>query len=105
MDIKDSDKYISLDILLKFGSLDNMRIKSSDPKDYLGISGKGLITSLGIKTNARSKKNKKSRYAITNVSMKDISNIVKDFEKLPYEGYVKKRPKHEPTERYFYLAI
>ena len=29
--------------------------------------------------------------------MKDISRIIKDFEKLPYEGYVWKSPKHEPT--------
>ena len=50
-DIKDSDKYITLDISLKFGSLDKMRIKSSEPKDYLVISGKVLIASLGLKTN------------------------------------------------------
>ena len=36
--------------------------------------------------------------------MKDISNIIKDFEKFLYTGYVRKRPKHEPTESYFYLA-
>ena len=36
--------------------------------------------------------------------MKDISNIIKEFEKLPYKGYVRKRPKHEPTNNYFYLA-
>ena len=35
--------------------------------------------------------------------MKDISNISKDFEKLPYEGYVQKRPKHDPTDSYFCL--
>ena len=51
--IKDSDKYITLDISLKFGSLDKMRIKSSEPKDYLVISGKGLITSMGLKTKIR----------------------------------------------------
>ena len=65
--INDSDKFIILDISLKFGSLDKMRIASSDPKDNLGRSGKGLITSMGIKTNVRSKKYKRSRYAITNV--------------------------------------
>ena len=46
IDIKDSDKYITLDISLKFGSLDNTRITSSEPKYYLGESVKGLITSL-----------------------------------------------------------
>ena len=24
---------------------------------------------------------------------------------MPYKGYVRKRPKHEPTQSYFYLAI
>ena len=42
---------------MKFGSLDKMIITYSEPKDYLGRSGKGLITSLGLKTNVRSKKN------------------------------------------------
>ena len=34
--------------------------------------------------------------------MKDISNIIKEFLKLLYKGYVRKRPKHEPTNSYFY---
>ena len=67
-EIKGSDKYITLDILLKFGSLDKMRITSSDPKYNLGISGKGLITSLYLKAEARPKKCKKARYAIGNFS-------------------------------------
>ena len=78
--IKDSDKYTTLGISLKFGSLENMRITFSEPKDYLGWLEKGLITSLGLKTNVRSKKYKKSRYAINNVSMKDISKIINEFE-------------------------
>ena len=41
---------------------------------------------------------------MNNVTMKDISKIIKDFEKLPYKGYVRKRPKKEPTDSYFYLA-
>ena len=77
-EIKYSDNYITLYISLKFGSLEKMRVTSSDPKDYLGISGKGLINSLGFNTNVRSKK--KSKYAITNVSMKYLSKIIKEFE-------------------------
>ena len=42
-DINDSDKYITSYISLKFGSLEKMRITSSDPKDNLGRSGKELI--------------------------------------------------------------
>ena len=103
-DIKDGDKYITLDISLNFGSLDNMKITSLEPKYYLVISGKGLINYLGLKTIRRPKKNKKARYAITNVSLKDIYRIIKEFEKLPYEGYIRKRSKHVLTNNYFYLT-
>ena len=34
-EIKGSDKYVALDILLNFGSMDKMRIKYSEPKDIL----------------------------------------------------------------------
>ena len=53
-EIKNGEKYITLDISLKFGSLDKMKITSSEPKYYLGRSGKGLITSLGLNTIVRS---------------------------------------------------
>ena len=58
-DIKDSDRYITLDISLKFGSLDKMKITSSEPIYYLGRSEKGLITYLGLNATGRSNKNKK----------------------------------------------
>ena len=45
----------------------------------LGISGKGLITPTGLKTIRIPNKNKKARYAITNVSLKDITKIIKEF--------------------------
>ena len=35
------DKYVTLDILLKFDSLDKMVIKYSESKDNFGRSGKG----------------------------------------------------------------
>ena len=82
-----------------------MKIISSDLNGYLGKSIKGLKSSMGVNTIVRSKKKKNSRYAITNVSMKDLSKIIKEFEKLPYEGFVWKRFKHEPTGSYFYLSI
>ena len=100
-EIKNGEKCIALEISLKFGSLDKMKITSSEPKDYLGRSVKGLITSLGIKTIGRSNRNKNSRYAINNVIMRDLSKIVKEFERLPYKGYVRNRPKHETTNIYF----
>ena len=63
-----------------------------------------MITSLGLNTFLRSKKKVKSSYTISNVSMKDILNIIKEFDKLPYKGYVRERPKHEPTNSYFHTA-
>ena len=52
-DIKDSNRYTILNILIKFGSMDKIIITYSEPKYYLGRSGKGLITSLGLRTNKR----------------------------------------------------
>ena len=92
-----------MNISLKFDSLDNMRIASSESKFKLGRSGKGLITSLFFKAKTRPNKYKKAKYAIINVSNKDLSKIIRGFEKLPYESYEKKRPKHEPNDIYFYL--
>ena len=57
-DIKGSDKYVTLDILLKFYSLDKMKIKSAESKGKLERSRKGLITSMCFKTKARSQKYK-----------------------------------------------
>ena len=69
-EIKGSDNYVTLDILLKSDNLDKMKSTSSESKDHLGISGKGLITSLGLKAKTRPYKYKKARYAIGNASKK-----------------------------------
>ena len=63
-DIKGSDKYVILDISLKFDSLEKMKITSSESKEKLERSGKGFITSLGFKSKVRPQKYKKERYAI-----------------------------------------
>ena len=63
-----------------------------------------MITSLGLKAKVRLQKYKNVRYSIVNVSKKDLLEIISEFDKLPYESYEKKRPKHEPTDSYFYPA-
>ena len=98
-EIKGSDKYVTLGISSKFDSMDKNKITSSESKGKLEISWKGLIASLGFKTKARSKKYKTARYTIGNVSEKDLSKIIKEFEKIEKLTYEKKRPKHEPTDR------
>ena len=62
-----------------------------------------MITSLGLKTKVRPHRYKKARYNIVNASKKNLSKIIREFEKLPYESYEKKRPKHKPTGSYLYL--
>ena len=47
---------------------------------------------------------KKSRFAITEVILKDLYDIIKKFKGLHYEGYVRKRSKHMPTYSYLYLS-
>ena len=59
-----------------------METTSSESKVKMEGSGKWLVTSLALKNKARSTKYKKARYAIGNVSMKDLTNKIKEFENL-----------------------
>ena len=103
-EIKGSDKIVTLDISLKFDSLNNMDTPSSESKERLEISGKGLVTALDFNTKVRSSKYKKARYAIENVIEKDLSKIIKQFEKIGKLPYEKRIAKHEPTPSYFHLV-
>ena len=58
---------------------------------------------LGFKAKLGPHKYKKARYAIVNISKKDLSKIIRGFEKFEKSPYEKKSPKHEPADRYFYL--
>ena len=64
-----------------------------------------MITSLGFKAKVRPQIYKIARFAIRNVSKKDIFKIIREFKKFETLLFEKKRPKHEPTDSYFYLAI
>ena len=87
-EIKGSDKCVTLNIYEilniseKFDDLNKMETTSSESKVEFEGSGKGLVSALALKTKARSKKYKNSRYAIGNFSMKDLFNKIKEFEKL-----------------------
>ena len=78
-EIKNGEKYITLEISLNFGSLDRMKITSSEPKYYLVVSVNGLVTSLCLKAIIMSKKIKNAMFAITNISLNNISKIIKEF--------------------------
>ena len=103
-EIKGSDDFVTLYISSKFYKLDKMKFSSSESKLKLEISGKDLMNSLGFKPKSRSQRYKKEKYAIINVSKKDLSMIIKEFEKIEKLPYEKKRSKHESTESYFRLA-
>ena len=62
-----------------------MKIISSESKDNVGKSGKGLITSLGIKFKARPKKYKKA-------SMPSEMSVRRTFQRLlgTLKGYLMK---------------
>ena len=59
---------------------------------------------MSFKTKVRSSKFKKARYAIKNVSKKDLSKIIKEFDKIGKLPYDKRILKHEPTPIYFHLV-
>ena len=103
-DINGIDKIVTLNISAKFDSLNKIKTTSSESKEKLGRSGKDFVTALAFKTKVRSQKYKKSRCAIGNVSEKELSKIIKEFEKIGKVPYVKRIPKHEPTSRYFHLV-
>ena len=70
----------------------------------MGKIRKGVGNCYGFKDQSKVIKIQKARYAIRNVSEKDLLKIIKEVEKngkLPYE---KRIPKHEPTPRYFHLV-
>ena len=90
--------------MAKFYSLKKMKTTSSESKGKLERSGKGLVTSLDLKMKVRSQKYKKAMYAIRNVSEKDLSKIIKYFEKIGKLPYEKKRPKHELPHSYFRIV-
>ena len=103
-EIKGSDKIVTLSVSAKFDSMNKIKTTYSESKGKIGRSGKGLVTALSFKTKVRLQKYKKARYAIGNVSKKDLSKIIKEFEKIGKVSYVKRIPKHEPTSGYYHLV-
>ena len=63
-----------------------------------------MVTTLALKTKLRSQKCKKARYSIGNVSEKELSKIIKEFEKIGKVPYVKMIPNNEPTSSYYHLV-
>ena len=103
-EIKVSGNIVTLNVSELLDSMNKMKTTSSESKGKLGRSGKGLVTDMAFKTKVRLQKYKKARYAIGNVSEKDLSKIIKEFEKIGKVPYVKRIPKNEPTSSYYHLV-
>ena len=104
MEIKGSDKYVTLDISSKFDSLDKIKITSSGGKREILKIRKGVDYLYEYQDQSKVAKIKKARYSIRNFNNKYLSNIIREFEKFEKLPSEKKRSKHEPTDSYFYLA-
>ena len=74
-------------------------------KSKIGNIRKGVGYRSGFQDQSKVlQKYKNARYAIGNVSEKELSKIIKEFEKIGKLPYKKKRTKHEPTLSYFHLV-
>ena len=70
----------------------------------IGKIRKGVGNRSGFQDQSKVEKYKKARYAIRNVIKKDLSKIIKEFEKTGKVPYVKRIPKHEPTYSYYHIV-
>ena len=59
----------------------------------------------GSEDQSKVEKYIKARYAIGNVSMKDLSKKIKEFETIVKVPSLKRISKHEPTSSYFHLDV
>ena len=70
----------------------------------IGEIRKGVGNRSGFQDQSKVTKIKKARYAIQNISGKNLSNIIKEFEKIGKLPYEKRIPKYEPTPSYFHIV-
>ena len=78
-EIKNSEKYIALEIYLKLGCMDNREVTYSESREYMGRLDKGLTTSLTIRTKSPNNE-QKARTNITAISNHYFNNLLKDFK-------------------------
>ena len=76
------DQCIILKISHNLDCLDKTEVTSSEPKEYMGILGKGLVTSFSVKTK-RSNEKEKARFGITDITNQDFREAIKKFENSP----------------------
>ena len=64
----------------------------------MGISGKGVNTSMTLRTRRRSNNIQKSRTVTTDVSLQKVVDILEEFKDLPHTGYRRKKSKINPLK-------
>ena len=77
---------------------DKKEVTSSEPMDYMGIQGKGVVTSLDLRTKIPNRKQKEKFPLLTLTTLKKFKNS-------PYLDNKQKQVYNEPTEAYLFLII
>ena len=65
-EIKNSEKYTALDIYSELDCLEKREVTSSESRDYMGRSGKGMTTSLTLRAKWPNKKQKGNEFYYLN---------------------------------------
>ena len=78
-EINNGEQYISLDVSLELGFLENRKVTSSEPRYYVEISVKGMNSCMTLKIRRMSKNKQKAKTATTDVA---LQNFVEILEKL-----------------------
>ena len=63
----------------------------------MGVPGKGLTTSLALRTKSSNKK-KRARFSITSITNQDFRKLLTKFKNSPYLSYKSKQVHNEPTD-------
>ena len=101
-EIKNIKQCIILDISSKIDFLEKRLITSSESRDYMKRPGKGLTTSMNIRTKSPNKKQNAGFY-ITAITKQDFRKFINKFENSPYLVYKSKQVNNEPTDAYLFL--
>ena len=88
-EIKNGEQCIALDISLEIYCLEKREVNSSESREYMVISGKGLTTSMILRTKSKNKKKKAGIYT-TDITNQDFRKFLKEFKNSNNLGYKKK---------------
>ena len=103
-DINNGDQYISLDISYKLDYIDKRKVTSLVSRYYVGISGKGVTTSLTLRTTRSSNNKNEAILSIADILLQCFMELLEEFRYLSYLNYRNKQFKNELTEAYLFLV-